>query len=357
MTLAIYIVSAVAIIACIIAIILCRRYVMKAFNSIDSVLDSILAKDTYLLTETTGEDRISKITYKARRILDMSLAETERTNDEKATIQGFISDMSHQMKTPLSGISMYADLLLEGNISEEEQQEFLARIKNSAGKLQWMMDSLIKMSRLEVGAIQLTPALENIRRTISDAIESIIAVAAKKNINIAVSEFTDTALYHDKRWTREAIANVLENAVKYNYLRAKGWSKEATCAIIGNMEKESTINPGRYGSNGSNINILGLVQWSPKTKYTNWGTAGGYSFDSMKGQLERLLWEVENLGPTGADQWYATSSYNLTFKQFTTSTQTPEWLASAFLYCYERAGSGTESERRANTRKWYNTFA
>jgi len=216
MTLAIYIVSAVAIIACIIAIILCRRYVMKAFNSIDSVLDSILAKDTYLLTETTGEDRISKITYKARRILDMSLAETERTNDEKATIQGFISDMSHQMKTPLSGISMYADLLLEGNISEEEQQEFLARIKNSAGKLQWMMDSLIKMSRLEVGAIQLTPALENIRQTISDAIESVIAAAAKKNINIAVSEFTDTALYHDKRWTREAIANVLENAVKYS---------------------------------------------------------------------------------------------------------------------------------------------
>ena len=216
MTLAIYIVSAVAIIACVIAIILCRRYVMQAFNSIDSVLDSILAKDTYLLTETTGEDRISKITYKACRILDMSVAETERTNDEKATIQGFISDMSHQMKTPLSGISMYADLLLEGNISEEEQQEFLARIKNSAGKLQWMMDSLIKMSRLEVGAIQLTPALENIRQTISDAIESVIAAAAKKKINIAVSEFTDTALYHDKRWTREAIANVLENAVKYS---------------------------------------------------------------------------------------------------------------------------------------------
>ena len=212
----VYIVSAIATIACVVVAVLCRRYVRQVFNSIDSVLDRILAKDTQLLIETTGEDRISKITYKARRILDMCVSETEQTNEEKATIQGFISDMSHQMKTPLSGISMYADLLLEGNLSVEEQQEFLTRIKNSSGKLQWMMDSLIKMSRLEVGAIQLSPASENIRQTISDAIESVLSAASKKNISIVVSIFDDMALYHDKRWTREAIANVLENAIKYS---------------------------------------------------------------------------------------------------------------------------------------------
>lgn len=106
----------------------------------------------------------------------------------------------------------------------------------------------------------------------------------------------------------------------YDYLRAKGWTKEAVCGILGNMELESTINPGRYGSNGSNTNVLGLVQWSPATKYTNWAAQNGYGNTSMQGQLERILWEVENPGPSGADQWYATSNYNLTFKQFTTST-------------------------------------
>jgi len=189
---------------------------MKAFNSIDAVLDRILSKDTGLFSETTSEDRISKLTHKVRRIMDMGVSEAAQTKEEKETIQGFISDMSHQMKTPLSGISMYADLLLEGNLSVEEQREFLSRVKSSTDKLQWMMDSLIKMSRLEVGAIQLTPVSESIRQTISDAIGSVVAAASKKNINISVADFEDTPLYHDKRWMREAIANVLENAVKYS---------------------------------------------------------------------------------------------------------------------------------------------
>lgn len=213
---AIYIVSATAIIFCVLTVLFCRKYVLKSFNSIDTVLDRVLSKDTALLSEITGEDRISKLTHKARRIMDMCVLEIAQTKEEKETIQGFISDMSHQMKTPLSGISMYADLLLEGNLSADEQQEFLSRMKSSAEKLQWIMDALIKMSRLEVGAIQLAPAPENIKQTISDAIGSVIAAAVKKNINITVSDFEDIPLFHDRKWTREAIANILENAVKYS---------------------------------------------------------------------------------------------------------------------------------------------
>lgn len=209
-------VTAASIACCILTIVLCRRYVEKTFNAIDTILERILTKDTDFPAEITGESRISKLTYKARRITDMLVSEVTQTNEEKETIQGFISDMSHQMKTPLSGISMYADLLLEGNISSDEQWEFHTRIKSSTEKLQWMMDSLIKMSRLEVGAIQLSPIRENIRRTISDAIGSVIAAAAKKNVNITVSDFQDMPLYHDRKWTREAIANVIENAVKYS---------------------------------------------------------------------------------------------------------------------------------------------
>jgi len=146
----------------------------------------------------------------------MVVSEVKYTKEEKETIQSFISDMSHQMKTPLSGISIYTDLLAEGNLSNDEQQEFIARIKSGTDKLQWMMDNLIKMSRLEVDAIQLAPVSENIRQAISDAIGSVVAAAAKKNIEIIVSDFDEATLYHDRKWTREAMINVLENAVKYS---------------------------------------------------------------------------------------------------------------------------------------------
>jgi len=199
-----------------ITIILSRRYVKKEFTSIDNVLDRILAKDPNLRHEITSEARLSKLTHKASRIMDMYISETTQTIEEKEIIQGFISDMSHQMKTPLSGISMYTDLLIEGSLNKAQQQEFLSGIKNGTNNLQWMMDSLIKMSRMEVGAIELAPVCQNIKQTISDAIGSVLAAASKNNIEITASDFIDTPLLHDKRWTIEAIANILENAVKYS---------------------------------------------------------------------------------------------------------------------------------------------
>jgi len=197
-------------------VFLCRKYVLDTFNAIDKVFDRVLAKDSSLLMETTGERRMSKFTYKAHRIVEMCVLEVAQTTEEKETIQGLIADMSHQMKTPLSGICMYTDLLQEGNTTLEEQQEFLSRIKSGTEKLQWIMDGLIKMSRLEAGAIQPSLIKAGIKQTISDAIGSVAAMASGKDINISVTDFEDVTLFHDKKWTGEAIVNILENAVKYS---------------------------------------------------------------------------------------------------------------------------------------------
>lgn len=191
-------------------------YVKKAFDSIDRVLDSVLAKNTELPFETTTDSRISKLTHKASKIFQMNTMDISQTKQEKEMIQIFISDMSHQMKTPLSSVAMYTDLLLEGNITPSEQQEFLLRIKSGTEKLQWMMDSLVKMSRLEVGAIKLSPVSTDIKQTISDSISATYGAATKKNISIQTAYSEDIALLHDRKWTSEAITNILENAIKYS---------------------------------------------------------------------------------------------------------------------------------------------
>ena len=211
-----YLIAVGACVALIITILSCRRYVAGTFNDLDRVLDRILAKDSSLKREITEDSRMSKLTHKASRVVDLYRSHMAQTKEEKETIQGFISDMSHQMKTPLSSISMYSDLLIEGHLSEEEQQEFLVRVKSGTDKLQWMMDSLIKMSRLEVGAIVLLPVMAGIRQTLTDSISGVVALASNKNITIKVTPFEDMLLYHDGKWTREALNNILENAVKYS---------------------------------------------------------------------------------------------------------------------------------------------
>ena len=207
-----------AALCCVLSVFLSWRYIQKTYAAIDTIFDSILAQKAGLSFETELDSRLSKLTHKAIKIVQMNSADVVQLGQEKQTIQSLLSDMSHQMKTPLSSISMYIDLLLEGNLSSGEQREFFTRIKAGTEKLGWLMDSLIKMSRLEVGAIELAPVPAGIKQTISDSISMVLAAAAKKNISIQAEPFMDTPLLHDRKWTVEAMANVLENAVGYRRL-------------------------------------------------------------------------------------------------------------------------------------------
>lgn len=141
------------------------------------------------------------------------------------------------------------------------------------------------------------------------------------------------------------------NAIEvYNYFTEKGWTLNAIAGILGNMEKESNINPGLWQSlkEGNYSGGFGLVQWTPATNYTNWAAANGYSITDPKGQL---YWIDALSASTG--QWIATSAYKMTWEQFKSSSESPEYLASAFLKNFERAGVEVESERRSCARKWY----
>lgn len=205
-----------AVILCGLTLLFSYRYIKRTFDSIDGVLDSVLARNPELSSEAAADSRLSKLTHKAVKILQKNTMDISQTRQEKEIIQGFISDMSHQMKTPLSGVAMYTDLLLEGSLTDAERQEFLSRIKMGTEKLQWMMDSLIKMSRLEIGAIEMSPVPTGIKQTLSDSISTIYGAAARKNLTIHTAYFEDIPLLHDRKWTSEAITNILENAVKYS---------------------------------------------------------------------------------------------------------------------------------------------
>lgn len=137
----------------------------------------------------------------------------------------------------------------------------------------------------------------------------------------------------------------------YSYLLDKGWTVNAIAGLLGNMQHESALNPGRWEGNdvGSGPGY-GLVQWTPFSKYTNWCSEQGYSDPSeMDNNLARIIWEIEN-----HVQYYATDDYPESFLQFTLSEQTPYYLACAFAFNYERswvALYGTPAEKEALRQK------
>lgn len=170
------------------------------------------------------------------------------------------------------------------------------------------------------------------------------------------SRIGDYGIYFGSTWGStgsNSLAHQKVNATYiWNALSEAGWTMEAVAGMLGNMQAESSIQPGRwqYDIVGINSNGYGLVQWTPATKYTQWiGISNDPS--TMDNNLKRIKWEVAN-----NKQWIKTKSYPITFKQFTQSTDTPENLAAAFLYNYERPRntSSKESYRRSRGRYWYN---
>lgn len=135
-----------------------------------------------------------------------------------------------------------------------------------------------------------------------------------------------------------------------SYLLDKGWTKNAICGMLGNMQRESTINPAIWQNldEGNTSLGFGLVQWTPASKYINWCADNGLIYTEMDSNLKRILWELEN-----GEQYIATDSYPETFREFTKSTKDVSYLASAFLHNYERAGVSAESERQQNAQYWY----
>lgn len=147
-------------------------------------------------------------------------------------------------------------------------------------------------------------------------------------------------------------AEMQNNAwIIWAYLASKGWSDNAITGMLGNMETESTINPGIWQNLDSSNKSggYGLVQWTPSTNYTNWADTHGYAIDDGDAQLK---WIDEVTTTEG--QWIATPEYDFSFAEFKKSTQTPEYLASAFLKNFERAGVEKEAQRKEQARKWYN---
>lgn len=157
--------------------------------------------------------------------------------------------------------------------------------------------------------------------------------------------------------TRALTTAEMQNNAKcvWGYLHDKGWSLEAVCGLLGNMQSESTINPNRWEGDEPNAQPVesrgfGLVQWTPWTNITNYlGSAAIKDY----GNLECQKLNEESL----SEYSWIDKGYNMTYAQFRVSKKTPEELAQIFLVNYERPADTNQPSRQTQARSWYNYLA
>ncbi|MFT8312637.1 MAG: HAMP domain-containing sensor histidine kinase [Clostridium sp.] len=186
---------------------------------------------------------IRKLTFGAKRVLDgeydISISE-DREGDlsklavsfnsmrgvirnnlddlrkEKQFLVDLLSDISHQLKTPLSSMIVYNDILLTKKLSKEQSNTFLVNSKNQLYRMNWLIKSILKLARLDAKAIEFDKENQSLNETIEDSVEALEGKASEANVKINFKQNTQVIFEHDSEWLQEALINIIKNSIEHS---------------------------------------------------------------------------------------------------------------------------------------------
>lgn len=207
---------AVFVAGCMVAfLVFVRRKLTLFSDALCKLLDDMMSADQAPPQYTEEENLFYKIQHRLSRLYEVLRESKSCIAKERTDLQELISDISHQVKTPIANLKMLDATLLEQNVSPEKQREFLLAMDSQLDKLDFLMQAMIKTSRLEAGVIALEPKPQAIYDTLAAALGGILLNAEQKKITVTVDCPETVTAAHDRKWTTEALFNILDNAVKY----------------------------------------------------------------------------------------------------------------------------------------------
>lgn len=214
------IIALICIIATIGIIFYDRSRTRKIMKSLDQMIDSAISGD--FTEKTFDESALSSVECKMANYLAASEVSAKNLAVEKEKIKTLISDISHQTKTPIANIRLYSELLIENmeNVQSDSKSmnrdnlNYINAICSQTEKLNFLIASLIKLSRLETGILTVRPKEGEISVLLEGMKEQLSVKAEEKGIKLVVEEVVAKAVY-DKKWTEEALCNIVDNAIKY----------------------------------------------------------------------------------------------------------------------------------------------
>ncbi len=160
------------------------------------------------------ETRLSRLEVKWKRFLASSISSKQRMEEEQRKIKRLLSDISHQTKTPLANILLYSQIL-EEKTTDVELLQIVENIKNQSEKLDFLIQSMVKASRLESEVFILQPEKQPLLPMLESVEAAAMEEAVKKQITIVLKAASEEACF-DRKWTEEAISNLVDNAIKYS---------------------------------------------------------------------------------------------------------------------------------------------
>lgn len=203
---------AVIAVLCAAAVVLWSRWrTARTIKRLDQMLTAAM-NDSFTETDF-DESRLSALENRLARYLAASSLSARQVQGQKDQISAWISDISHQTKTPVANVLLYTQLLAEQPLTPQGK-DCVHAIAAQAEKLQALIQALVKTSRLENGILVLHPQMGEIAPVVQRAVAQYAPRAAEKGLTLMAEAIEGTVVF-DPKWTEEALCNLLDNAVKY----------------------------------------------------------------------------------------------------------------------------------------------
>lgn len=192
-----------------------NRYNDDLLEQITLLIEALVEQQERQIFSEAEDTLTARLQHQLLKLRNILTAQNQMLAQEKEQIKTLISDISHQIKTPIAAANTFAELLSDGELSAEERTEYITTLQMSLGKLTFLTNSLIKMSRLESDIISLKPEKNSLNEIVLQAVKTVYAKAKEKGILITFECDQAFEAVLDFNWTAEAISNVIDNAVKY----------------------------------------------------------------------------------------------------------------------------------------------
>lgn len=251
-----YVIAGVALLLALAVVAYDRWHTARTIRRLDDMLTA--AMDGRFSEQNFDESRLSALESRLARYLAASAQSERNVREQKDQISALISDISHQTKTPVANLQLYAQLLSEQPLTPQGK-DCAAAISAQAEKLQTLIEALVKTSRLETGILALHPQLGEITPVVERAVTQYAPRAAEKGTVLTTRQTEGSAVF-DPKWTEEAVCNLLDNAVKYT--PASG----AVTVEVKNYELFSAIRVSDTGpgiSEGEQAKVFGRFYRAP----------------------------------------------------------------------------------------------
>lgn len=198
-------------------IILYLRKRDKKIQQITNYINQIKNKKYDLNIEENTEDELSNLKNELYKITIMLKEESEISKKDKENLKMSVEDISHQLKTPLTSITIMLDNLKDNpNMEEKTKQKFIFEISKQVEWINWLVISMLKLSKLDANVVQFYDEKINLKKFIGEIIKNLEIPIEVKNQKIIIDGDENVSFIGDYKWQQEAITNIIKNCIEHN---------------------------------------------------------------------------------------------------------------------------------------------